>query len=131
MKNLIRLTIFVVFSSISGVSYASEFSPQYFDRLVQAIYHAEGGANTRHPYGILQKYKTTTPKQACFNTVRNQYKRHLNHNCGKEYLVCLRDRYAPLKASNDPTNLNDNWLKNVRRLMEKSKWPLIFALQAI
>jgi hypothetical protein len=29
----------------------------------------------------------------------------------------FRDRYAPLKADNDPTGLNDNWLKNVTEFM--------------
>ena len=92
----------------------SEVAPNW-NKLADAIYKAEGGARTRHPYGILAKYKTTTPRQACINTCRNQWKRHNTHSCGKDYMTCLRDRYCPIGASNDPTNLNKNWLKNVSR----------------
>ncbi len=87
------------------------------EQIANAIYKAEGGVKTKHPYGILAKYKTTSPRQACLNTIRNQKVRHAKHNCGKEFLVCLRDRYCPLKANNDPTGLNANWLRNVRRFL--------------
>ena len=86
------------------------------ERLADSIYWAEGGYNTRHPYGILTKYKQTTPRQACINTIVNQGKRHAEHGCGLDYLTCLSRRYAPVGASNDPKNLNQNWLSNVRRL---------------
>ena len=89
-------------------------------QIVDAIYWAEGGTETNHPYGILTKYKVTTPRQACFNTVRNQRKRHAAHDCGKDFLTCLRDRYCPLNADNDPTNLNVNWLKNVKYFLGKN-----------
>jgi hypothetical protein len=91
------------------------------ERLADAIYKAEGGAKASHEYGILAHYKHTTPRQACINTINNQIKRHEKHKCGKDFLVCLRDRYAPLKASNDPKNLNANWLKNVKYFYEKNK----------
>ena len=41
------------------------------ERLATAIYYAEGGAHTRYPYGIMRKYKTTTPRQACINTINH------------------------------------------------------------
>ena len=84
-----------------------------YNALADAIYKAEGGAKTAHPYGILAKYKHTTPRQACINTCRNQWKRHQAHACGKDYLTCLRDRYCPIGAKNDPNGLNRNWTKNV------------------
>lgn len=86
------------------------------ERLADSIFLAEGGHKTRHPYGILTKYKTTTPRQACKNTIVNQAKRHAEHNCGKDFLTCLRDRYCPLNAKNDPTGLNVNWLRNVKQI---------------
>lgn len=89
-------------------------------RLADAIYKAEGGSKTRHAYGILTKYKHTTPRQACLNSIRNQWKRHQAHDCHKDYLTCLRNRYCPVEAKNDPTNLNKNWLNNVRRLYNAS-----------
>lgn len=84
--------------------------------IVNAIYWAEGGPNTNHPYGILTKYKTTTPREACFNTVRNNRKRYADygHRSYKTFLRFLASRYCPIGAENDPTNLNVNWLKNVQ-----------------
>ena len=116
------LTIGLMFSVLyvqGCVEAKAEVSEVYgynVQRLADAIYHAEGGAMTRHPYGILTKYKTTTPRQACINTIVNQGKRHGEHECGKPYLTCLRDRYCPIGAKNDPLNLNRNWLENVRKL---------------
>lgn len=90
------------------------------ERLADSIYHAEGGDRTAYPYGILTKFKTTTPRQACINTIVNQGKRHAGHNCGKDYLTCLRDRYCPIGAENDPAGLNINWLRNVKGIYARS-----------
>ena len=95
----------------SGISGYKSIEPNY-DRLADAIYKAEGGAGTNHPYGILAKYKHTTPRQACINTCRNQWKRHKAHECGKDYMTCLRDRYAPINSDTD-NGTNKYWLKNV------------------
>ena len=90
-------------------------------QIADAIYLAEGGAKTNHPYGILTKYKHTTPRQACLNTIKNQKIRHAKHSCGKDFLTCLRDRYCPLNASNDPTGLNKNWIGNVNSILERGE----------
>lgn len=125
MKNIILCILVLIYCAIWLIglcalinAHAAEFTDE---EIVKAIYLAEGGAKTRHPYGILTKYKTTTPRQACFNTVKNQRKRHAKHNCGKEFLACLRDRYCPLGASNDPQNLNRFWLKNVKFYLVRAK----------
>lgn len=97
------------------VCFPSEQTPN-FEKLVNAIYKAEGGANTRHPYGILKKFKTTTPRQACFNTCRHAWRDYLElKNPNVSFLEFLAERYAPTKGfvANDPTHLNQNWLKNV------------------
>ena len=110
-----RLLVVLALGGIMGVgtAYAETLGGYDVERLANAIYKAEGGANTRHPYGILAKYKTTTPRQACINTIRNQAKRHKAHICGKDYLTCLRDRYAPINSDTD-NGTNRYWLKNVR-----------------
>lgn len=83
------------------------------ERLATAIYHAEGGANTRHPYGILAKYKHTTPRQACINTINHA----LRDWDGKgDFIRFLQRRYAPIGAVNDPLGLNRNWYQNVSYL---------------
>jgi hypothetical protein len=112
----IVLVVFFISSSIPAYS----STPEYFNQVVDAIYKAEGGAKTRHPYGIVSIPTYGDKKLAkkyCYNTVKNQWARHERHFCGKDYLTCLRDRYAPLAASNDPKGLNRNWLKNVKTFM--------------
>ena len=77
----------------------------YTDKeLAQAIFLAEGGDKAQHLYGIVSvEYKDKAEaRQICLNTIRNQRKRHAKHDCGKDYLTCLRDRYCPLNAENDP-----------------------------
>ena len=90
------------------------------DKLVNAIYIAEGGANTSHPYGILEKYKTTTPRQACINTVNHALRDYTKEVFSDyEFIVFLGNRYCPVGAENDPTNLNKNWIPNVWSLYQK------------
>ena len=84
------------------------------DKLANAIYHAEGGAKTAHPYGILAKYKHTTPRQACINTINSNLKRFKKEVfTDYEFIEFMSKSYCPIGAKNDPTNLNVNWVKNV------------------
>lgn len=103
-------------------AYAEQLTPEYEQALVNAIYRAEGGAATRHPYGVLTKYKHTSPRQACINTLRSKHKAWVKAGKPKTYLEFLRDRYAPISnCANDPTKLNRNWLKNVRHFLEQNR----------
>lgn len=86
-------------------------------KLADAIYLAEGGAKTAHAYGILAKYKHTTPRQACLNTIANAQR---DWDGKGDFIAFLGARYAPtVGAKNDPTGLNRNWIKNVRYFYEK------------
>lgn len=92
----------------------------YFNKIASAIYKAEGGAKTRHPYGILKKYKKTSPRQACLNTIRSKYKAWKAINGPKKpFLEYLASKYCPVGADNDPTGLNVNWLRNVSFYMNR------------
>lgn len=85
-------------------------------RLANAIYKAENSLN--HPYGIMVKYKHTTPRQACINTCKHKYQDWLNAGKPGDYLSYLQSRYAPTKgATNDPTGLNKNWKRNVEHFL--------------
>lgn len=81
------------------------------EKLADSIYIAEGGSKTRHPYGILTKYKTTTPRQACINTIKSNLKRW---NGQGSFIDALGKVYCPVGASNDPHGLNRYWVKNVK-----------------
>ena len=100
-------------------SRVSEGSPIFdVDKLANAIYHAEGGVKTRHPYGILTKYKHTTPRQACINTIKHALR---DWNGEGDFITFLGSRYCPIGASNDPRGLNKNWVKNVRYFLSKER----------
>jgi hypothetical protein len=85
------------------------------ERLADCIYIAEGGAKTAHPYGILAHYKTTTPRQACINTIRHAQRDWKGQG---DFIAFLGGRYCPVGAKNDPKGLNKNWIKNVKYYYE-------------
>lgn len=98
-----------------GVVHAEDID---INRLADAIYKAEGGTKTRHPYGILKKYKTTTPRQACINTIKSNLKRW---NGKGDFIVFLGKTYCPVGAKNDPLGLNRNWVKNVTYFYDRGE----------
>lgn len=89
------------------------------EKLADSIYKAEGGAKTRHSYGILKRYKTTTPRQACINTIKSGLRRYKDYKGKDDYITFLSRTYCPIGAKNDPTGLNVNWVKNVKYFYNK------------
>ena len=83
----------------------------------QAIYWAEGGAKTKHPYGILAKYKHTTPKKACLNTVNHKY---AQWNGKGEFLTYLAPKYCPINSNTDNGTCKF-WPTNVKWYLEHQK----------
>ena len=91
-------------------------------QIVNAIYKAEN--SKKYPYGIVSidtKGDEVYARKICYNTVRNHRKRHLSHDDSLTYLECLSKRYAPVGAKNDPSNLNVNWLSNVKYFLKKAR----------
>ena len=85
-------------------------------QIADAIYIAEGGAKTSHPYGILAHYRHTTPRQACINTINHALR---DWNGKGDFIAFLGARYCPVGAANDPRGLNKNWVKNVNYYLYK------------
>jgi hypothetical protein len=83
------------------------------DQIANAIYKAEGGDKTSHPYGILAHYKHTSARQACINSIKSARKRFANQSKDKDFIHFLSLTYCPVGAKNDPRGLNRNWVKNV------------------
>ena len=99
-----KFFVFAVFACLTNSAFAWTDT-----EIVNAIGRAEN--STAHPYGIMQKYKNTTPRQACFNTI------HHIMRCwnGKgDFIAYCGSIYAPVGAGNDPGGLNKNWVKNVK-----------------
>ena len=97
---------------------AKEIGQLECTRLANAIFQAEGGAHTAHPYGILQHYKHTTARQACINTIRHYYR---DWNGKGDFIAYLGSYYCPIGAKNDPIGLNRNWVKNVSYFYDKNQ----------
>lgn len=81
--------------------------------LVHAIFIAEGGNRTHHPYGILAHYEHTSPRQACINTVQHFVISHPALSLNKVFVEQLADVYCPV-ASDKIGNIN--WKHNVERI---------------
>lgn len=89
---------------------------------VSAIRYAENGRAGRE-YGCLSKYAKDRGyrRQAgeCACTVQKNYDRWVKAGSKGEFVVFLGKRYCPVGADNDPTGLNQHWIKNVRKLYAK------------
>lgn len=93
----------------------AQLTPSTLDRLATAIYWAEGGPRTSHPYGILATYHHTTPRVACINTIKHQYRNWVRAGAPGHFIHYLASRYAPV-GSNTDVGTNQYWERNVRRL---------------
>lgn len=107
----------ILFTIFATIIYATCFAYTN-DQIADAIYLAEGGAKTSHPYGILAHYKNTTPRQACINTINHA---RFDWNGEGDFISFLGHRYCPIGASNDPRGLNKNWVKNVNYFLGRVK----------
>lgn len=92
------------------------------EKIADAIYLAEGGENTRYPYGIVSidtKGDVDYARKICINTIRNNKLRFKKQSKYCDYIEFLGSRYAPIGAENDPKGLNKNWVKNVKYFIHK------------
>jgi hypothetical protein len=87
-------------------------------QIANSIYWAEGGNKTNHPYGILVKYKNTSPRQACLNTIAHARR---DWNGQGDFISFLGSRYCPTtgKLNKDEIRLNKNWIFNVHYFLRK------------
>ena len=106
------IVLFITLSALPAFA-SPEINPA---KLCDAIYKAEGGAKTKHPYGIMQKYKHTSPRQACLNTVKSAQKRYKKDSKGLRFIPFLGATYCPLSDSRDVSGLNKNWVRNVEAI---------------
>ncbi len=116
------MAIMILICFVSSCS-AQEFSDE---QIANAIYKAEN--SVKYPYGIKSlKYEDRTDKsltkeqwarKICLNTIKNHRKRHAKHNCGKDFISCLGDRYCPTTIKSE-YHLNKNWVKSVKFFLTK------------
>lgn len=93
------------------------------EQLADAIYKAEGGAISK-PYGIMKDYckrgdVSGQCRKGCIQTIEHARKDWSGQG---DFIAFLGSRYAPTEgATNDPTGLNSNWVKNVNHFLNKSE----------
>jgi hypothetical protein len=105
-----KIILLIIMMSITSLLYA------YTDeQIANAIFKAEGGNRTSHPYGILTHYKHTTPRQACLNTILHARK---DWDGKGDFIVFLGHRYCPVGCNND-NGTNRFWIKNVKYFLQK------------
>jgi len=88
----------------------------FADKLADAIHWVEGGSNTRHPYGIKQVYRGTTPRQACLNTINHRYLDWVAIGSKGEFLYYLGNFYCP--NTKEHPNQSGEWAYKVQRRMK-------------
>ncbi len=119
MKNRVMAGILALWVALTGTNSEAvglDHSAWYTDnQIADAIFKAEGGYKATYLYGIRSvKYSDEADaRRICKNTIRNQRRRHDNHDCGLTFIECLSKRYCPIGAKNDPKGLNKYWLRNV------------------
>jgi len=94
------------------VASAAEIDDGYCDKIADAIYKAEGGAKTRHPYGVLsvKVRDAAEARRVCKNTISRVYRVWSDGKKAETFVNTLADVYCPPSA--DPVG-NKNWKKNV------------------
>ena len=84
------------------------------NNVANAIYLAEGGNKTKHPYGILSCH-TSNPRHTCIVTIQHSFAKWKHK---QPFIDFLADSYCPSQC--DPTG-NKNWKKNVRYFLTKKE----------
>ena len=112
LKKRCALGGFILFIFLITATAFGEYSNE---ELANAIYKAENSKS--HPYGILTHYKTTTPRQACINTIKSSKKRFALQTKEKDFIHFLSLTYCPIGCDND-NGTNKFWVKNVKWFLE-------------
>ena len=111
-------------SVISGVAQQYKLTPEQ-TKLLFAIRRAENGTQGRE-FGVLvpeaMRFANDPDPMKSFNiqamwaagTIKKRYTGDLK---------AFSQRWAPIGASNDPKNLNANWLKNIEYFMNSPENP--------
>jgi len=84
------------------------------EKMADAIYKAEGGANTKYPYGIrsIACKDAGEARRVCIHSISNSIIRWEKAGKSKPFIEFMADRYCP------PQPDHDRWVRNVTKLMQ-------------
>ena len=85
-----------------------------------AIRKAENGKAGKE-FGIMNPEANDFDSQAgwCAATIKKNYDRWIDAGCPDDFITFLGSKYCPVGAENDPNNLNQHWVGNVKEWVEK------------
>ena len=92
-------------------------------RMADAIYWAEGGANTRFPYGV-KLYRNGVavaaerPREMCLLILEARWREWFGKGTGKTFTEFVAGTYCPVAA--DPAG-HKNWIDNVNYFIRKPR----------
>lgn len=111
MNKIIMVTLF-----LGQCTMACASTKVYFNKVVDAIYLAEGKKTAKKPFGILSVPCSgyTDCRKVCYQTVRNNWKRWESAGNPGDFISFLGSRYAPIKVH----YLNRNWIPNVNSILK-------------
>lgn len=107
------LMLSIVFLLLATAAWGDTYTDE---QIADAIYRAEN--STSHPYGILQHYEHTTPRQACINTIKSAKRRYEKANLRIDFIEYLGQTYCPVGCDND-NGTNKYWVRNVKFFLNK------------
>lgn len=97
----------------------------YVNKVVDAIYWAEGGAKTKYPYGIktVKVANTAEARNRCTFLVSHCFDRWDNNGRNGLFLETLQKTFCPTagRLSYNERRLNGYWLTNVRYFIANPK----------
>ena len=111
---LLLLVLIILITGLINRARASEYTNE---QIVNAIYYAEGGGKTSHPYGIksIPTYGNKEyARKICLNSVRNARKRWMRANKPEDFIVFMGRRYSP-------PQINPNWVRLVKYFLAKNQ----------
>lgn len=71
-----------------------------------------------HPYGIMTKYKHTTPREACANTIKHYWRDYNRLKVQTNFLSYAQSRYCPIGSDTD-NGTCANWQHNVNYFLTR------------
>jgi hypothetical protein len=120
-----RLPVFLsdICSGVDVGEYLYLRQPQL---VVDAIYRAEGVPShgnvlLARQYGGHAKVPIARGRAETAALLRRYYGLWVKRGRPGFFLSWVAERYAPIGAANDPTNLNENWLPNVLEVLGQSQ----------
>lgn len=92
------------------------------NRVVDAIWHAEGGTNTVYPYGVRlasgRRLQASEARERCLALVHGSLVRWAASGKHGDPVRFISLSYCPVSDKRDVRHLNANWARNVRWFYE-------------